>query len=157
MRISTEVDDVRELERGEHLVLFGFRLTALGRGDCPVLHRTFCGLMGGGGDSALGDLLVFVRVVGAAGLRRVRLHTPGCCGLTDDERCVLGAIAAAQVSLATGDETLLRERMADLLGAPPSEASLMAAQHVAAALTVSGLDLPLREPAQADAPAPTLH
>ncbi len=151
-------DDVRDLERAEHLVLFGFRLTALGRGDCPVLHRTFCGLMGGGGgDAALGDLLVFVRVVGAAGARQVRLHTPGCCGLTDDERCVLGVIAAAQSSLTTGDDRLLRERLSDLLGVPATEPALMAAQHVAAALTVAGLDLPLREPTQASAPTPTLH
>ncbi len=157
MRHAEDSDDVRDLARGEHLVLFGFRLTALGHGDCPVLHRTFCGLMGGGGEAALGDLLVFVRMVGVAGARRVRLHTPGCCRLTEDERCVLGAIAAAQASLATGDEGLLRDRMSGLLGKPPTEASLMAAQHVAAALTVAGLDLPLREPAEAASPPPTLH
>ena len=76
-RFEESADDVRDLERGEHLVLFGFRAAALGHGDCPVLHRTFCGLMGGGGDAALGDLLVFVRVVGASTVGTelpVRIH-----------------------------------------------------------------------------------
>lgn len=68
--------DVRELTQAEHLVLFGFRATALGHGDCPVLHRTFHGFIGAEAEGALCSLLVFVRVIGGAGRRRVRLQRP---------------------------------------------------------------------------------
>jgi hypothetical protein len=145
MAVRQAAEDVRDLDPGEHLVLFGFRLSALGRADCPMLRRTFCGLVGQEGDAALGHLLVLTRVIGAAGRRKVRLFMPGCCGLTDDERCVLGVVAAAQASLHDGDEDDLRARLGDLLGLPASEACLMAAQGVAATLCVCGLDLPARE------------
>lgn len=151
--------DVRDLLRGEHLVLFGLRAIALGHADCPVLTRTFRGLLGSDADDALMHMLAFVRVVGGAGARRVRLHPPGCCGVSPDERRVLGVVAAAQASLYAADETALREAMEALLGLPASEPCLFAAQAVAAALTLSGLELPVREtpPREAEAPSHTLH
>lgn len=148
-------DDVRGLSRAEHLVLFGVRAAALGHEDCPALHRTFAALLGGEADAALCNLLVFVRVVGASTTRRLRLHAPGCCAVADDERLVLWVIAAAQASLADGRDDELRAHLAELLDHAPCEASLMAAQCLAAALTLSGLHLP---PACAPpSPARTLH
>ena len=153
-------EDVRDLERSEHLVLFGFRLTALGHADCPVLRRTFGGFLGGDGDGAIGDLLVFTRLLGAVGRRPVRLHTPGCCGLTCDERGVLTALACAQASLIHGDERRLEAALAALLDAPPPHGCLMAAQRVAAIFSVHGLDLPERACGEAEpepAPRATVH
>lgn len=145
--------DVRELTQAEHLVLFGFRATALGHGDCPVLHRTFHGAEAQG---ALCNLLVFVRLIGGAGRRRVRLQPPGCCVVSPDERLILGALAAAQARLAGEDETALAAHLADLLDQTPAEFVLTAAQAVAAALTVSGLHL--RPALDRSAPASrTLH
>lgn len=157
--IAPAVCDVRDLRRGEHLVLLGFRALALGHAECPTLRRTFAGLLGGDADDALMQMLAFVRVVGSAGLRRLRLHVPGCCALSDDERGVLAAVAAAQASLYDADEAPLRRALDALLGSPSPEACVFAAQAVAAALTLSGLELPLREPpADEIAPAsPTLH
>lgn len=133
--------DVRDLTQAEHLVLFGFRATALGHGDCPVLHRTFHGLLGAEAEAALCNLLVFVRVIGGAGRRRVRLQPPGCCVVSPDERLILGALAAAQASLTGEGEVELTDHLAHLLDQPPAESLLMAAQAVAAALTVGGLHL----------------
>lgn len=133
--------DVRDLTQAEHLVLFGFRATALGHGDCPVLHRTFHGLLGAEAEAALCNLLVFVRVIGAAGARRVRLQPPGCCAVSPDERLILGALAAAQASLAGEGERELTDHLADLLAQPPADPVLMAAQSVAAAFTLGGLHL----------------
>ncbi len=150
--------DVRDLFRGEHLILLGFRALAMGHGECPMLRRTFEGLLGSDADDALGHMLAFVRVVGSAGVRRVRLHPPGCCGVSLDERRVLAAVAAAQGSLYADGEAALREAMDDLLGLAAPESCLFAAQAVAAALSLSGLELPLREtPSREWTPSPTLH
>ena len=162
----TAADDLRDLSRAEHLVLFGFRAMALGHGDCPALRGAFCGLLGADGDEALCNLMAFVRTVGWRGRRRVRLHTPGCCVLSDDERSVIAAVAAAQLSLFGDGEGALSERLAELLGGPADEGCLMAAQAVAAALACHGLTLPERAPpepawfasaAGVSAPSPTLH
>ncbi len=152
-------NDLRDLERGEHLVLFGFRSMALGHGDCPALRGAFCGLLGGDADDALCSLYAFVRVVGWRGVRRVRLHMPGCCALSPDEQALIGVVAAAQMSLFDGGEALLRERLRELLGtAADDEACLMAAQTIAAALACNGLTLPQRpSPPMQEAPIPTLH
>lgn len=152
-------DDVRDLFRGEHLVLLGFRAMALGHGDCPGLRRTFHGLLGGDADDAMAHMLAFVRVVGSAGSRPVHLHAPGCCGVSADERRVLAAVAAGQASLLGADEAPLHEALSGLMGGPPSEACLFAAQAVGAALSLSGLELPARAtaPAAPCGPRPTLH
>lgn len=153
--------DVRQLFRGEHLVLLGFRALALGHAECPTLRRTFESLLGSDADDALAHMLTFVRVLGSAGARPVRLHAPGCCGVSADERRVLAAVAAGQSCLYALDEAPLRDSLEALLGSPPSEACLFAAQAVGAALTLSGLELPVREAAPTEAPpsfgGPTLH
>lgn len=142
--VLAPVHDIRGLRRGEHLVLFAFRAMALGRADCPILHRTFTGVAGGEAEGALMHMLAFVRMVGWSGQRRVQLHHPGCVGLSLDEQRVLGVICAAQASFSEGEERLYAQ-LSDLLDCAPSEACLMAAQSVAAALTLAGLDLPCRE------------
>ena len=153
--------DVRHLLRGEHLVLLGLRALALGHAECPVLRRTFESLLGSDADDALAHMLTFVRVLAPAGARPVRLHAPGCCGVSADERRVLAALAAGQSSLHAADDSPLRDSLEALLGWPPSEACLFAAQAVGAALTLSGLELPLRETGPTEALSsfggPTLH
>ena len=158
--LAPPVADVRELFRGEHLVLLGFRALAIGHAECPMLRRTFQSLLGADADDTLAHMLAFVRVVGSAGVKPVRLHAPGCCGLSDDERGVLAAVAAGQASLYSADEAPLRETLTGLLGLEPSEGCLFAAQAVGAALTLSGLELPAREAAPsepAEASPHTLH
>lgn len=154
-------DDIRDLKRGEHLVLFGFRLMALGHGDCPALRGAYCGLLGDDGDAALCSLLAFTRVIGWAGRRKVRLHTPGCCNLSEDERAVIAVVAAAQASLFEAGDAGLRDRFQALLGGPADEACLMAAQAIAAALTCHGLPLPHRDEVPVGTrrrpPSATLH
>ncbi len=152
--------DVRDLFRGEHLVLLGFRALAMGHAECAGLRRTFQGLLGADADDALAHMLAFVRVVGSAGSRPVRLHAPGCCGVSPDERRVLAAVAAGQASLHDVDEAPLRDALDGLLGGRASEACVFAAQAVGAALTLSGLELPTRTAAPGDAlepSGPTLH
>ncbi len=152
---SASAEDVRDLSQAEHLLLFGFRATAMGHGDCPAMHRTFHGLLGREADAALGHLLIFVRVVGSAGGRRVRLHPPGCCSLSADERLVLDVVTAAQATLSGHDEASLRSALHELLAREPGETALMAAQMLAASLMVGGLHL--HEPQAAAKGRPTLH
>ena len=149
--------DLRDLSQAEHLVLFGVRAVALGHGDCPALHRAFSGLLGAEADAALAHLLVFVRLIGAAGGRRIRLHAPGCCGVSGDERLILDVIATAQASLAGEDEGHLDAALGDLLASAPCFAAVMAAQCLAAAFTLSDLHLPAAGWRSATKAEPTLH
>lgn len=75
--------------------------------------------------------------------------------VSPDEGLILGALAAAQASLAGRGELELATHLADLLDQPAAESVLMAAQAVAAALTMGGLHL--RAPTDLPRPRRTLH
>lgn len=149
-------EDVRHLSQAEHLLVFGFRAVALGYGDCPVVERTFLSLLGLEGGGALADLYVFARLVGGTARRRLRLHAPGCWRLGEDELMLIEAVALAQATLAGAEEVALSDALQRLTHARPGEALMMAAQRLAAALTLGGADLKAGGAAWSPRPA-TVH
>ena len=139
--------DLRDLNRGEHLLLFAFRAMAVGQADCPTVRRTFvqgCGAQRGGAEEAYMALFVLVQQIGRTARRRLRLHVPGCPCVSEDEQALLAVFAAAQESLRSGDEGDLRARFTALSDSPHAECFLLAVQLVARTLAVAGHRLPSR-------------
>ena len=148
---APQPDDIRDLQRSEHLLLWAFRSTAMGHGDCPTLRRTYASALAESADETLAALLIVVRVLGFAGRRKLSLHVPGCVCVGADERAILALFAAARESVLTGDETRVRAHLAFLLAAPLAEGVLFSLQVVVSALETHGYALPLRESAAAAA------
>lgn len=131
--------DLRDLGYGEHLVVWGFRALASGRGDCPVVTREFrqaCAHLAAGTRAALA---VFVRQLALQGRRPVALAPPGCLTLTRDEQVVVAVFAAAQAQ----DQPRLDAHLTWLLARPPGPPFAAAASAVAQALALNGHSLRL--------------
>ena len=126
-----------DLLQGEHMLLWAFRATAFGAGDCHLIRRQFeesCGPMG---VQALTALSVFVRELGQGGRRKVTLAAPGSYRLTRDEQSVLALFAAAQDE----DYVRLEAHLTWLLADAPRAPFPAAACLVGQALGVNGLVL----------------
>lgn len=139
--------DPVELDPLEHMLLWSFRATAIGRGECPMVRAAFQEACGALADQALTALFVLVRQFGWRGRRRLRLHLPGCCAISGDEMAILamlGAAQAAQAAQATGDGGRLSrwlERLTDAPADPSMEASAKLVGHL---LALNGRRLPDR-------------
>ncbi len=137
-------EDVRDLHRPEHLLILALRAIALGHGECPAIRQGFINACGLQGEEARLSFFVLVRQIGTTGRRKLRLHMPGCICLSADERAILAVVAAAQASLATGDEEHLRAHLRQLVEQEPPRGFLDVAQSVAGALRNHGHRLPQR-------------
>lgn len=126
-----------ELFYGEHLLLWAFRLLALGGEDCGIARNRFESACGIAGPEALCALTVFVHELKIRGTRRVALNAPGCRLTTPDEKTILSLFAAAQAENHPRLETLL----ADLLGQPPQPPFAAAASLIAQTFEMNGLIL----------------
>ena len=135
-------DTIQDLSRPEHLLVWALRAIAVGHDDCPLLGQTFERACGPLGDQAFGAYCIVVKTIGMIGRRRLRVHVPGCPCVSLDEKAIVGVIAAAQQSLAQGDETLLRLRLQFLVEAAPAESLIFAAQAVARIMDAGGCHLP---------------
>lgn len=88
--------DLRDLDYGEHMLLWTVRAVVTGRGDSPTVRREFeqgCGALATEARNALG---VFVQQLAARGRRSICLAPPGCLSITRDEQLFLATFAAAQ-------------------------------------------------------------
>ncbi len=151
--LKPQPDDIRDLDHGEHLLLWAFRSIAVGHGDCPTLRQTFASALAGSAEETLAALLVVVRTLGFAGRRRLSLHVPGCVCVGADERSILALFAAARESFETSDETRVRTHLAFLLAPHLTEGFLFALQLVVSAFETQGYTLPVRDggpPARVD-------
>jgi hypothetical protein len=135
----------RSLARAEQLTLWSLRAIALGHAECPALRRALHVALGSSAEEAFTSLFVAVRTLGWCARRRLRLHVPGCDGVSDDERRLLALFAAAQHALADGDEGEVRRQLDALVEPPLTEGFLMTLQTVASALEVNGYTLPTHE------------
>ena len=135
-------EDFAGLERAEQLIVWTLRAMAVGHGECPALQRMFGVAFGAGADEAFLGFFVAVRTLGWCGRRKLRVHVPGCMAISPDERAILGLFAEAQASLADGDETGVRQRLAGLVDSRAAEAVLLSLQTVAGALEAQGYALP---------------
>ena len=133
---------LRDLARGEQLMLWSLRAIALGHSDCPALRRTLEVALGSSAEEAFGALFVAVRTLGWCARRRLRLHVAGCDRVSGDERELLRLFAAAQQALLDGDEQEVRRRLRTLVEPPMTQGLLMTLQTVTSALEVNGYALP---------------
>lgn len=101
------------------LIILGFRSHAFGCSDRCCVRSGFGAALGQDADEALGDLLVFTRIISAEGSRRIGLTAPGCARMTADELSVICAFAAAQAW-----DTVARDIHLKRLLAGPIPASL---------------------------------
>ncbi len=137
-------EDVRDLRRPEHLLVWALRAIAVGHADCPAVRQAFNAACGPSGDMARMGYFLLVRQIGVTGKRRLKLHMPGCICLSPDERSIVAVVAAAQDAIRTGDESRLRAHLRWLTEGEPPQTFLNVAREVAGALQDSGHRLPLR-------------
>lgn len=133
-----------ELTRGEHMLLWGFRAIAFGRGGCALVRRQFDEACGPMATEALAALTVFTRELGMSGRRKLALAAPGSFRLTCDEQLVLAVFAASQEE----DYVRMEAHLAWLLAGPPRPPFPAAACLVAQAFAMN--DLVLRSPPAVD-------
>jgi hypothetical protein len=137
-------EDIRDLRRPEHLLVWTLRAIAVGHADCPAVRQAFASACGDAGDQARMGFFLLVRQIGMAGRRRLRLHMPGCVCLSADERAIVAVVAAAQDALRTGQDERLRAHLRWLVEGEPPQTFLNVARSVAEALQATGHRLPLR-------------
>ena len=137
-------DDVRDLRRPEHLLVWALRAIAVGHADCPAVRQAFNAACGSAGDMARMGYFLLVRQIGVTGKRRLKLHMPGCICLSPDERSIVAVVAAAQDAIRANDDTRLRAHLRWLTEGEPPQTFLNVAREVAGALQDSGHRLPLR-------------
>ena len=126
-----------QLGCGAGYALCGFRAAATGHLDCEALVRGYDAMFGVQGAPARGAVLVFARIIGSIGRRRICLAAPGCCGVTCDELSVIAVLAAAQAQdLARRDAHLLW-----LLARRDGDAAGEAASALAARFSSVGLEI----------------
>lgn len=140
-----------DLSQGEHMLLWAFRATAFGAGDCMLVRHQFEETCGPMGLEALTALNVFVRELGINGRRRITLAAPGSYRLTRDEQSLLAVFASAQAE----DYGRMESHLAWLLADTPRAPFPAAACLVAQALGMNGLVLRLPTVEAAHAPAVT--
>lgn len=133
-----------ELDPAEHLLIWGLRAMAVGRGDCPALGQTFGRLCGSMGQAVQQGHFILVRMIGMGARRRIQVHAPGCPCVGADETAVVGLVAAAQLALREGDDSLLRLRLDFLVGQRLADTVRSAAMGLAQAMSQGGCELPVR-------------
>ncbi|MEL7128561.1 MAG: hypothetical protein AAGK23_03355 [Pseudomonadota bacterium] len=108
---------VPELGEGTALMIWGFRMCALGRSECGCLERCFDQKFEPDvSDYVVEELKHVVRQFGNHGKRGIYLGQPNCIHITHDEASILSALAAAQV----GDQSLRDAHVTWLQVMPPS-------------------------------------
>lgn len=87
---------ISQLGCGAGYALWGFRAAAIGHLDCDALTRGYDSVFGAESAPARGAVLVFARIIGSVGKRRIMLGAPGSGGVTSDELSIIAVLAAAQ-------------------------------------------------------------
>jgi hypothetical protein len=84
------------LARDVSFVVETWRQAALGNANCPRLLREFRKHCGAESERIFEIYFTFLRALGRASRRRLKIGHPGCPGMTRDEIQVLSLLAAAQ-------------------------------------------------------------
>ncbi len=126
-----------QLGCGAGYALWGFRAAAIGHLDCGALARGYDAVFGAHGAQARCAVLVFARLIGSAGRRRICLGAPGCCGVTCDELSIVAVLAAAQA----GDIGRRDAHLLWLLARRDGDAAGEAASSLARRFSAIGLEI----------------
>jgi hypothetical protein len=138
--------DLRDLERAEHMLVWAARAIAAGQASSPAVHQVFNGACGPHGAHVLNAYFALVKLIGISRGEPLRVHAPGCLGVSDDEQELVATVAAAQQDLRNGAKSRrLEVVMERFLDSAPRAGLLSAARAVAHGLTIYGHLLPTRE------------
>jgi hypothetical protein len=145
--------DLRDLDYGEHFVIWTLRALVVGRGRCRLVEREFESACGALAVEARGAYFVFVRQLSLRSRRRISVGAPGSLCVTRCEQLIAALFADAQA----GAEARFNARLSFLLGRPVEAPFFAAASVVAQALALSGHALrglpSVERPAQSSARA----
>ncbi len=153
MRDVRSTTEALELGHVEHLLLQAVRATAIGRGDCPMIRRSFEDVCGPLASQAMTALFVLVKQLAWKSGRPLALHVPGCRGISRDELMLLRAFADAQAAARTQTDVRLDEQLSRLLGRPPDPSIRASIRMVAYLLSLNGHNLTCQEPPAGASPA----
>ena len=134
-----------ELGYAEHLLLQAVRAMAIGRGDCPMIQRSFADACGPLANQAMTALFVLVKQLAWKSGRRLALHVPGCRRISGDELMLLRAFADAQAVAHTQTDARLDEQLGRLLGRAPDPSIRASIRMVAYLLSLNGHSLTCQE------------
>lgn len=126
-----------QLGCGAGYALWGFRAAVIGHADCCALTRGYDRLFGERSGIARGTILIFARLLGSIGKRRISLGAPGCCSITCDELSIIASLAAAQ----TKDGDLRDAHLLWLLGGAATTPVAEAADAIAEQFQSVGLSI----------------
>ena len=129
---------------------------AIGRGDCPMIQRSFDDACGPLANQAMTALFVLVKQLGWKSGRQLHLHVPGCRRISGDELMLLRAFADAQDAALIHRDDRLDEQLGRLLGGPPDPSIRSSLRMVAYLLSLNGHSLTHSDEAAASAPWPDL-
>ncbi|WP_374574422.1 hypothetical protein [Phenylobacterium sp.] len=126
--------DLRELTRGEHLVVWALRAFVADCFDHAMVRRGFEDACGARAPEASMAFLVFAQALVLRGRRRICVGAPGRLALTRDEQQIAALFADAQAADRAGFDA----RLAFLLGRPAEAPFFAAAETTARALAACG-------------------
>lgn len=118
----------------DRMIVSTGRLVAHGLGACPPIANTFAILCGAEAKDALNAFRMLLWQLRDHGWRRMRIPPPGFDGPSNDERAILGLIAAAQAQ----DQGLLDARLRWLVKRDGRRCAETAATVVGMALAMNG-------------------
>jgi hypothetical protein len=142
--------DLRELDYGEHLLVWSFRAIAAGRWDCDLIRREYRQACGDSAERARRALHAFAREAAQKARRPIALGRPGILGVTRDEQQLLAAYGAAQA----GARARFEAHLAWLIGRAVDPVFYPLARLTASALAERGHGLGAATRAAVRAPPP---
>jgi len=162
---ADDLTEAIEIDGVGHAVLWAVRAFVVGRGECAVVRRLFEDLAGPAADETLTSLFLAVKLLAFRSQRRLRIHLPGCRGVSGDELTLLAAVAAAREPAVGTGAALLDRWLSRLIGAAPDPSLVRAFESVGAHLRAAGCEVSIGAPPdwrnrQSGATAPrgvTLH
>lgn len=104
--------DLRQLDYGEHLLVWSFRAIVAGRWDCEAIRREHRQACGAAAEPARQALRAFALEIERSARHPITLGQPGLLGVTRDEQRILAAYAAAQ----SDDRPRFEAHMSRLIG-----------------------------------------
>lgn len=136
MPFDSLVPDVMlpDLTLGTGLLLTGFRGSATHGGPCACVDKAFARAFQGEEAPVLARLLMFARMLGYHGRRKIRLAPPGSPRVTDDELLIAALMEGAQL----GDKAIRDGHLGWLLAAPAPDPLSALAQDLADQFSAAG-------------------
>lgn len=136
---TTHNPDLSAFGYADHFLVWSWRRIAAGESYVPLIAHEFRKVCGEDAAELFATTSTFLRALGYASRRHLRIGHPGSTALTDDERQILTLVAAAQ----WGDWPRFEAHVRWLAHTGLRDALGAAAHALGAALMVNGMRLSL--------------